>query len=134
MAVDAVGTGTIGATNGEIGTGTTVFGTGVPTTPGPQAGAIPTQIGAWNRLDEVGVINRSERRILSVANDPERRPMKTATDRAVEAIEAAEEIFADEMGGTLGLSPPAKIALVATITAAIQAAIAEERQHLTWAL
>ena len=61
-------------------------------------------------------------------------PLKTATDRAVEAIEAAEKIFADEMGGTLGLSPAAKIALVATITAAIQAAIAEERQHLTWVL
>jgi hypothetical protein len=34
--------------------------------------------------------------------------LKTATDRAVEAIEAAEKIFADEMGGTLGLSPAAK--------------------------
>ena len=51
--------------------------------------------------------------------------MKTATDRAVEAIEAAEKIFANEMGGTLGLSPAAKIALIATITAAIQAAVAE---------
>ena len=61
-------------------------------------------------------------------------PLKTAPDRAVEAIEVAEKIFADEMGGTLGLSPAAKIALVATITAAIQAAIAEERQHLTWVL
>jgi len=58
--------------------------------------------------------------------------MKTATDRAVEAIEAAEKIFANEMGGTLGLSPAAKIALIATITAAIQAAVAEERQQLTW--
>ena len=66
------------------------------------------------------------------ANDPERRPMKTATDRAVEAIEAAEKIFANEMGGTLGLSPAAKIALIATITAAIQAAVAEERQQLMW--
>jgi hypothetical protein len=34
--------------------------------------------------------------------------LKTATDRAVEAIEAAEKIFADEMGGNLGLSSAAK--------------------------
>ena len=61
-------------------------------------------------------------------------PLKTATDRAVEAIEAAEKIFAEEMGGTLGLSPAARIALSATITAAIQAAVAEERQQLTWVL
>jgi rhamnose utilization protein RhaD (predicted bifunctional aldolase and dehydrogenase) len=61
-------------------------------------------------------------------------PLKTATDRAVEAVEAAEKIFADEIGGTLGLSPAAKIALVATITAAIEAAVAEERQQLTWVL
>ena len=61
-------------------------------------------------------------------------PLKTATDRAVEAIEAAEKIFADEMGGTLGLSPAAKIALIATITAAIQAAVAEERQEPTGVL
>jgi len=60
--------------------------------------------------------------------------MKTATDRAVEAIEAAVKIFADEMGATLDLSPAAKIALIATIAAAIQAAIAEERQQVTWVL
>ena len=60
--------------------------------------------------------------------------MKTATDRAVEAIEAAEKIFANEMGGTLGLSPAATIALIATITAAIQAAVAEEMQQLKWVL
>jgi hypothetical protein len=52
--------------------------------------------------------------------------MKTATDRAVEAIEAAEKIFAEEMGATLDLTPAAKIALIATITAAIKAAGAEE--------
>ena len=57
--------------------------------------------------------------------------MKTATDRAAEAIEAAEKIFAEEMGATLDLSPAAKIALIATITAAIQAAVAEEGQQLT---
>jgi hypothetical protein len=43
-------------------------------------------------------------------------------------------MFADEMGATLDLSPAAKLALVATITAAIQAAVAEERQQLTWVL
>ena len=60
--------------------------------------------------------------------------MKTATDRAVEAIEAAEKMFAEEMGATLDLSPAAKLALIATIAAAIQAAVAEERQRLTWVL
>ena len=60
--------------------------------------------------------------------------MKTATDRAAEAIEAAEKIFAEEMGATLDLTPAAKAALIATITAAIQAAVAEERQQLTWLL
>ena len=60
--------------------------------------------------------------------------VKTAADRAAEAIEAAETIFADEMGATLGLSPAAKMALIATITAAIQAAVAEEGQKLTWVL
>ena len=57
---------------------------------------------------------------------------KTATDRAAEAIEAAEKVFADEMGVTLDLSPAAKMTLIATITAAIQAAVAEETQKLTW--
>ena len=95
MAVDVVGTATTGATNGAIGTGATVFRTGIPRTLGTQVGAIPTMIGPPHHL------NRSDRRAL-----------KTATDRAVEAIEAAEKIFADEMGGTSGLSPAAKIALI----------------------
>ena len=60
--------------------------------------------------------------------------MKTATDRAVEAIEAAEKIFAEEMGATLDLTPAAKAVLIETITAAIQAAVAEERQQLKWVL
>ena len=60
--------------------------------------------------------------------------MNTAADRAVEAIEAAENIFADEMGGILDLSPTTKIALIATITAAIQAAVAEQMRSLTTAL
>jgi hypothetical protein len=53
--------------------------------------------------------------------------VKTATDRAVEAIEAAELMFADEMGATLDLSPAAKMALIVEIAAAIEAAVAEER-------
>jgi hypothetical protein len=60
--------------------------------------------------------------------------VKTATDRAAEAVEAAERMYADEMGATLNLSPAAKTALIATITAAIQAAVAEETQKLTWLL
>ena len=58
--------------------------------------------------------------------------MKTADDRAADAIEAAEIMFAEEMGATLDLSPAAKMALIATIAAAIQAAVAEEGQRLTW--
>ena len=53
--------------------------------------------------------------------------VKTASDRAVEAIEAAELMFADEMGATLDLSPAAKMALIVKIAAAIEAAVAEER-------
>jgi len=41
-------------------------------------------------------------------------------------------MYADETGATLNLSPAAKVALIATITAAIQAAVAEETQKLTW--
>ena len=53
------------------------------------------------------------------------RAAKTANTRAAEAVEAAEKMFADEMGASLDLSPAAKAALIATITAAIQAAVAE---------
>ena len=60
--------------------------------------------------------------------------VKTATDRAAEAVEAAERMYADEMGATLNLSPAAKTALMATITAAIQAAVAAETRKLTWML
>jgi hypothetical protein len=69
-----------------------------------------------------------------LANDPELRPVKTATDRAIEAIEAAEKIFAEEMSVTLDLTPAAKTVLIATITAAIHAAVAQERQQLIWVL
>ena len=56
--------------------------------------------------------------------------MKTATDRAREAIVAAETMFAVEMGTALELGPAAKMALVVNITAAIRAAVAEERKRL----
>ena len=56
---------------------------------------------------------------------------KTATDRAAEAIEAAERMFAEEMGATLDLSPAAKLALIATNAAAIHAAVAEETEQLS---
>jgi hypothetical protein len=58
------------------------------------------------------------------------RAVKTATDRAAEAIEAAETLFADEMGATLDLSRAVKAVLMATIAAAIEAAIAEEHERL----
>ena len=54
------------------------------------------------------------------------RALKTAISRAVEAIEAAEKIFADEMGATLDLTAAAKTVLIATI--------AEETRGLTPAL
>ena len=54
--------------------------------------------------------------------------MKTATARATEAIEAAQMMFADEMGAILDLSPAARMALIETIAAAIRTAIAEEQQ------
>jgi hypothetical protein len=55
--------------------------------------------------------------------------VKTATDRAAEAIEAAEIMFADEMGTTLDLSPAAKVALIAKIADAIQAAVAKKERE-----
>jgi hypothetical protein len=51
--------------------------------------------------------------------------VKTASARATEAIEAAQMMFADEMGATLDLSPAARMALIETIAAAIQTAVAE---------
>jgi len=59
--------------------------------------------------------------------------VKTATDRAAEAMKAAETLFADEMGATLDLSRAAKAVLMATIAAAIEAAIAEEHEGLVCA-
>lgn len=63
----------------------------------------------------------------------EGRVMKTAADRAAEVIEAAEKMFADELGVVLDLSPAAKTALIVKIAAAIQAAVAEEREKLIYA-
>jgi hypothetical protein len=60
----------------------------------------------------------------------EGRAVKNATNRAAEAIEAAEVMFADEMGATLDLSPAAKVALLTTIAAAIEAAVVEEQERL----
>jgi hypothetical protein len=42
--------------------------------------------------------------VLSTLHMGERCDMKTATDRAAEAIEAAELMFASEMGATLNLT------------------------------
>jgi hypothetical protein len=38
------------------------------------------------------------------------------------------------MGATLDLSPAAKMALIVKVAAAIEAAVAEERQEVTWVL
>jgi hypothetical protein len=59
--------------------------------------------------------------------------VKTAIDRAAEAMKAAETLFADEMGATLHLSPAVKAVLMATIAAAIETAIAEEHERLVCA-
>jgi hypothetical protein len=61
------------------------------------------------------------------------RAMKTATDRAAEAIEAAEIMFADEMGAILDLGPAARAVLITKIAAAIEAAVVEERKKLVYA-
>ena len=39
-------------------------------------------------------------------------------------------MFLDEMGATLDLGPAAKMVLISKIAAAIQAAVAEERERL----
>ena len=40
-------------------------------------------------------------------------------------------MFAEEIGATLDLSPAAKMSLIVKIAAAIEAAVAEEKQKLT---
>ena len=52
----------------------------------------------------------------------EQSSMKTPTDRAAQAIEAAELLFIKEMGATLNLSPAAKEALILTIAVAAEQA------------
>jgi len=128
MAVDAVGTGPTGATNGAIGSGVIAFRMKVVSTAvGARDGTIRIQIGGQHGLGGVGVINRSHGRALPpLDDDPERRAVKTAADRAAEAIEAAEIMFAEEIGATLDLSPAAKMSLIVKIAAAIEAAVAEE--------
>ena len=58
--------------------------------------------------------------------------VRTATDRAADAIEAAEMMFAEEMGATLDLTPAAKATLTIKVAMAIQAAVREERERLKW--
>jgi hypothetical protein len=67
-AADAVGTGRIGATNGEIGSGAIAFRMELVTVTraGVRGGTTRIQIGAVSSLGGVGVINnRSARRALS---------------------------------------------------------------------
>ena len=129
MAVDAVGTGPTGVTNGAIGSGVTAFRMKVVSTAavGARGGTIRIQIGAQHDLGGVGVINRSHARAPPpLDDDPLAARVKTAAGRAAEAIEAAEIMFAEEIGATLDLSPAAKMSLIVKIAAAIEAAVAEE--------
>ena len=57
------------------------------------------------------------------------RAVKTAANCATEAVEAAEMMFADEMGATLDLSPAARMALMEKIAVAIQTAVTEEQEE-----
>ena len=73
----------------------------------------------------MGGIDRYQATGLAILLIDKGRALKTATDRATEAIEAAERMFV-----VLDLSPAAKGALISKIAAAIQAAVAEERERL----
>jgi hypothetical protein len=79
---------------------------------------------------DFGGIDRYQATVLAILLIDKGRAVKTATDRATEAIEAAERMFVDEIGAVLDLSPAAKVALISKIAAAIQAAVAEERERL----
>jgi hypothetical protein len=79
------------------------------------------------------VVHQNIDKVLFALPLDEGRTVKTATNRAAEAIEAAETLFADEMGATLDPARAAKAVLMATIAAAIEAAIAEERERLVCA-
>jgi len=92
--------------------------------PLPRFARRPPSVGLGLSIEATG---RSDRPALPpLADDPHRRAVKTAAVRAAEAIEAAEIMFAEEMGATLDLSPAAKMALIVRIAAAIEAAVAEE--------
>jgi hypothetical protein len=82
---------------------------------------------SWDRSPSV---NRRRAKLLVALLLDEGSAVKTATDRAAEAIEAAEMMFADEMGATLDLSPAVKAVLMATIAVVIEGAVAEEREKL----
>src|SRR6266446_7026820 len=82
---------------------------------------------SWNGEASLGV-NRLCAKVRFTFLMCEGRAVKTATDRAADAIEAAETMFADEMGATLDLSPAVKAALMATIAVVIEDAVAEERE------
>ena len=84
---------------------------------------------SWNGAASPG-INRLRAKVLFALLLDEGRAVKTATNRAAEAIEVAEMIFADEMGATLDLSPAVKAVLMETIAAAIEGAIADEHERL----
>jgi hypothetical protein len=78
-----------------------------------------------NNLLLIGAPGRNHASDISMDRD---RTAKTATARAAEAIEAAEMMFADEMGAALDLSSAARMALIKKIAAAIQTAVAEAQQ------
>ena len=79
----------------------------------------------WQGTNRLGGIDRYQATVLAILLIDKGRAVKTATDRATEAIEAAERMFV-----VLDLSPAAKGALISKFAAAIQAAVAEERERL----
>ena len=85
---------------------------------------------SWNGEEASPGVNRARAKLLVAVTLDEGRAVKTTTDRAAEAIEAAETLFADEMGVTLDLSPAANVALITTIAATIEAAVVEEQERL----
>jgi hypothetical protein len=87
---------------------------------------------SWDGEASLGV-NRLRAKVGFAFLMHEGHAVKTAIDRAAEAIEVAETLFADEMGATLDLSRAAKAVLTATIAAAIEVAIAEEHESLVCA-
>ena len=87
---------------------------------------------SWNG-EASPCVKRLRAKLLVALLLDEGRAVKTATDRAAEAMKAAETLFADEMGATLDLSRATKAVLMATIAAAIEVAIAEEHERLVCA-